>query len=493
METPTQQSSTFEENNNPPTLYDRITNSIILKMIVIFFLTLFMLIPMNLISDLIRERKNREQTVSHDISSKWGSAQVTSSPILAIPYVFIEESIKKDAKGTETVVHTQQEDWIFILPEKTNVQVHVNPEYLKRGIYQSVVYNAKLETNGSFGKIDFENLGIKPDAINWKQTKLIMGVRDVKGLSIPPKLTIANQEYGMNMNDKLFSLFPNNLVADLKVNNEQDLLSDFHITYELKGSKSFNYLPLASQSKLDVKGNWGNPSFNGGFLPDERDVQDSSFSATWNIPSFARKLPQQWLGQTKVYSFSDISLSEEIVDYLPELHLSAQSSSNLVSTDIDMIQINFLPEVNNYQKTTRVAKYGILVIILTFASLFFTEIIKKKRVHIFQYILIGAAMVLFYSLLLAISEHLGFNIAYIIAALATIILISSFIKMITKNYSIAYLFAGILGLFYLFIYVLMQLRDYSLMVGTIGLFVILAVLMRISTKVNWYQFDRTKS
>nr|WP_262713884.1 cell envelope integrity protein CreD [Sphingobacterium cavernae] len=175
---------------------------------------------------------------------------------------------------------------------------------------------------------------------------------------------------------------------------------------------------------------------------------------------------------------------------MPELNPAAGANSNLVSTDMDMIQVNFLPEVNNYQKTTRVAKYGILVIILTFASLFFTEIIKKQRIHLIQYILIGAAMVLFYSLLLAFSEHIGFNPAYLISALATILLIASFIYMITKNRNTALLFAGILGLFYTFIYVLMQLRDYSLIVGTVGIFIILAVLMRVSTKVNWYQFDR---
>lgn len=170
--------------------------------------------------------------------------------------------------------------------------------------------------------------------------------------------------------------------------------------------------------------------------------------------------------------------------------LSNPASQSSVATDTDMVQVNFLPEVNNYQKTYRVAKYGILVIVLTFASLFFTEIIKKQRIHILQYILIGIAMVVFYSLLLAISEHLGFNIAYLIASIATVSLIASFILMITQQKKTALLFGMILSLFYVFIYVLMQLRDYSLIVGSIGIFIILAVLMKLSTKVNWYTFDR---
>jgi len=154
-----------------------------------------------------------------------------------------------------------------------------------------------------------------------------------------------------------------------------------------------------------------------------------------------------------------------------------------------MVTIHFLPDINNYQKTTRVVKYGILVIILTFTSLLFTEVIKKKRVHIIQYILIGAAMVLFYTLLLALSEHVGFNLAYLTASIATVALIGSFIKAITKEFKSALLLGSILSTFYLFIYVLMQLRDYSLIAGTIGIFIILAILMHVSTKINWYQFD----
>jgi inner membrane protein len=154
-----------------------------------------------------------------------------------------------------------------------------------------------------------------------------------------------------------------------------------------------------------------------------------------------------------------------------------------------MITINFLPDINNYQKTTRVAKYGILVIILTFTAPIHRSD-QEKRIHIIQYILIGAAMVL-YTLLLALSEHIGFNLAYLTASVATVMLIGSFIKSITKDQKSALLLSSILALFYLFIYILMQLRDYSLIAGTIGIFIILAILMRVSTKINWYQFDNS--
>ncbi|MNI14298.1 Inner membrane protein CreD [compost metagenome] len=255
-----------------------------------------------------------------------------------------------------------------------------------------------------------------------------------------------------------------------------------------------NFLPLGDQTNIQAKGNWANPSFTGAFLPSKRNTETSNFSASWEIPSFSRKLPQQWTGDARsIYQFdNNLENGNEGNEHkAAQTATTTLASANNLLDNTDMITINFLPDINNYQKTTRVAKYGILVILLTFTSLLFTEVIKKKRIHIIQYILIGAAMVLFYTLLLALSEHIGFNLAYLTASVATVMLIGSFIKSITKDQKSALLLSSILALFYLFIYILMQLRDYSLVAGTIGIFIILAILMRVSTKINWYQFDNS--
>lgn len=484
----------MDYNNSSPTaqssIFEKISNSTVLKLFVIFFLSLILLIPLALISDLIEERKNREQEVSDGITLNWGKDQVISGPVLAIPY---RETIPLSAEKAEKSNLREELKWIFVLPKTSNIATDITPQHLSRGIYNAVVYNSNITLEGSFDKISLEKLEVPHEQIDWKGSKLIFGIQDFKGLGKRPSLNWDGNELTFDPDFNNLKLFTQNLVCPVSL-DPQKTDSRFKIKLNLKGSKSLNFLPLGDQTNIQAKGNWANPSFTGAFLPSKRNTETSNFSASWEIPSFNRKLPQQWTGDAcPIYQF-DNNLSngnEGNEQKAAQTVTNTVASANNLLDNTDMITINFLPDINNYQKTTRVAKYGILVIILTFTSLLFTEVIKKKRIHIIQYILIGAAMILFYTLLLALSEHIGFNLAYLTASVATVMLIGSFIKSITKDQKSALLLSSILALFYLFIYILMQLRDYSLIAGTIGIFIILAILMRVSTKINWYQFDNS--
>ena len=482
----------MDYNNSSPTeqtsIFEKISNSTVLKLFVIFFLSLILLIPLALISDLIEERKNREQEVSDGITLNWGKDQVISSPVLAIPY---RETIPLSAEKAEKSNLREELKWIFVLPKTTNIATDITPQHLARGIYNTVVYNSNITLEGIFDKISLEKLEVPHEQIDWKGSKLIFGIQDFKGLGKRPSLNWDGNELTFDPDFNNLKLFTQNLVCPVSL-DPQKTDNRFKIKLNLKGSKSLNFLPLSDQTNIQAKGNWANPSFTGAFLPSKRNTETSNFSASWEIPSFSRKLPQQWTGDARpIYQFDNKleNGNEGNEQKAAQTATTTLTSANNLLDNTDMITINFLPDINNYQKTTRVAKYGILVIILTFTSLLFTEVIKKKRIHIIQYILIGAAMVLFYTLLLALSEHIGFNLAYLTASVATVMLIGSFIKSITKDQKSALLLSSILALFYLFIYILMQLRDYSLIAGTIGIFIILAILMRVSTKINWYQFD----
>ncbi|MHC8949097.1 cell envelope integrity protein CreD [Sphingobacterium hungaricum] len=471
--------------NRPQTFLESVTNSVFLKLAIMLILTLLLLIPMNLVNDLIRERNARNKEVSKEITSKWGGNQVISSPVIAIPYkVFVNRQLPNDKNEYYTVVEEDKE-WIFLLPDHVQIKSHVNPDMRKRGIYESVVYTSDIKLTGDFPEIDLSKLKIKHDNIDWGNAKMVFGITDLKGLSESPEVQYGTDSFVMNTNLSELNLFESNLITDLALTDASSTKKSFSIDLKIRGSQSLNFFPLANQTTIQVDGKWNHPSFNGGYLPDERLVEKDTFSGTWNIPVFSRKFSQQWNGSASRLYDTFVDSDQNLTDF-PEPKTTTSSS---VSSS-DFVSIDFLPDVDNYQKTTRVAKYGILIILLTFVSLLFTELLKKQRIHLIQYVLIGAAMVLFYSLLLSISEHLGFNWAYAMAAVATVILIASFIGSITKNSKTALVFAGILSGFYGFIYMLLQLRDFSLIVGTIGVFIILAVLMRLSTKVNWYQFEQ---
>ncbi|TDS12479.1 cell envelope integrity protein CreD [Sphingobacterium paludis] len=482
-----------------PSFFEKFTQSAVAKLATVFILIILLLIPMGLVDSLISERRDRDRLVSQEIAGKWGASQVFSGPVLGIPYTRRHVVDKTDDTGKVKTLSYMEKDYVFLVANKAAFSAQVSPQYLKRGIYQTVTYNAQLRMKGNFNEIDFSKLDVRAEELDWEHAKLFIGVSDLKGLSSNPQLKWGNNTLSFEMGNGEVGLFERTMESEMALPTKSTK-GDFEISLDIRGSQSLTFFPTARESIIDVTGAWGSPSFNGGYLPEERTVHTDSFLASWRIPSFGRKIPQQWTGAKQQLYQVPIGVASDYTDDVSAAYAEYSSGTAAAasvgetksalqqSTLEDMVQINFLESVNNYQKTTRVAKYGILVIVLTFTALFFTEIIKKQRVHIVQYILIGAAMVLFYCLLLAIGEHLGFNWSYLISSCATVVLIASFIYGITKERKTSQVFSAILAIFYAFIYLLMQLQDFSLIVGTIGVFIILAILMRLSTRVNWNSF-----
>ncbi len=482
----------------PTSFFDRLVNSVIAKLGIMFILVLILLIPLSWVMDLIGERRLRHEQVGEEIAMKWGWQQVINGPVMAIPVEERQTRAVLAEDGTREQLTDIRRDWIILLPEEARISGSVSPEILKRGIYESVVYLADLRVAGHFGALDLGKLSLENSTVKWDEAKLVFGISDLKGLSASPMLSWKDKQVALFTNaDQSLSLFEQNLVADIVVDSENVSGTPFDIQLQLRGSKSLNFLPLASQTRIDLDGKWSSPSFNGAFLPDQRTVGDTAFAAQWNIPGFSRKQPQQWRGEAaQLYTFAGVPLNADAAfdhDFPVRANERHPRIGASLASDEDMVQINFLPEATHYQKTTRVAKYGILVVLLTFASLFFAEMRNKRRIHLVQYVLIGAAMVMFYSLLLAISEHVGFDWAYGIASLATIGVIASFVKAITRHVQAALALAAVLALSYGFIYVLLQLKDFSLLVGTAGVFAMLVALMYFSTQINWHRFEERGS
>jgi inner membrane protein len=408
-----------------------------------------------MIGDLIREREDRNQEMEKDVSDKWSGSQLIQGPVLVIPY---KRTYNSTDANNKTVVKEAIENY-YLLPQHLRIKATVKCESLHRGMYETIVYTTRVKVWGDF-KAEIAKLGITPAQLILSKAKLTFSITDLKGLKTNPTVNLADHEAQAEpvFNEK--GLFNNGLQAaiNLPALTEKDMPFNFEL--DLKGSQQLSFLNTGKTTDVEVSGNWASPSFDGRYLPDYRKIDKDGFSARWGMVYFNRPFAQQWVADDSVLN-------------------KMQTYGNAI------FGVKLKVPVDQYQKSMRTSKYGILIILLTFISLFLTELITKQNIHAFNYILIGAAMIVYYTLLLSFSEQVGFNIAYLIASVATITLVSIFTASLLKKRLFAMLFALILGIFYVFIYVIIQLEDLALLIGSIALFVIIAALMYFSRKINW--------
>lgn len=439
MSTPENQSF-FERLNN------WIKNSITVKLFSIGIIILLLLIPTFMVEDLIRDRQLTSQSAMDEVGSKWGGLQTITGPIITIPY---NGYIRND--NGQFIATTQ---YAHFLPDELTFSGNAATEKRYRGIYEIVVYNGRIKISGKFPFPKPEDLNIDAKNILWNEAFMQVGITDMKGikdniqLNLDAKKLIFNP--GISTNDIATS------GVSTKINLSDTLTElKFDFALNLNGSKQLYFVPLGKETNVELTSTWNGPSFDGAFLPDTREINNNGFKAKWKVLHLNRNFPQQW--RENKNSLSDASFG-----------------------------VNFLITVDHYQKSTRAAKYAIMIIVLTFMGFFFVEIINKKRIHPFQYILIGLAVCIFYALLLAFSEHIGFNLSYITSAILVIVAITYYSKSIFDTLMPTFMLLAVLVILYGFIYVIIQMEDYALLMGSIGLFIVLVTIMHISRKIKWY-------
>jgi inner membrane protein len=446
---------------------NRFGESVLLKLALIGFLTLILLIPNFWIQDLIAERQQRQLEIDDQISNDWSGRQLVAGPVLAIPYTTTIIEIENDKNKTKTTKEVIS--IVHILPDKLEINGEVKPEKLHRGIFETVVYQSQIDVKGSFSEIELTKSGIDPSRILWSKAKVIIGLSDLKGLKNNPEIKILDSLYQVEPDFSTDDLFDNNLSISVDLSKAKSAKTDFSFMLNIKGSKGIDFMHLGKKTQVKLSGNWPDPSFTGRYLPDNRSFKEGKFYAEWNLSYFNRSFPQQWQGDRKI-----TALASDMIE-----------NPNVKQTEDDRFGVNFILPVDQYQKTMRTAKYSILVIMLTFIALFFMEFLQKRKIHFLQYVLISAAMIVFYTLLLSIGERIGFNVSYLISSISTIALIGIFVRALMKSTKPALLFSIILTVFYGFIFVIIQLQDLALISGSIALFIIVAVLMYLSAKIEW--------
>lgn len=455
----------------PVALIDRlnawIRESVTVKLISIGILVILLLIPTAWILQIMEERQQRAETVMEEVYAKWSGSQTVAGPVLVVPYRQpVKSSAPSDAASREVI------DYAFFLPSDLQVAGQLKPQVLHRGIFDVAVYESTLRLTAAFDAPDVGALGIATENVLWNEARIVAGISDLRGIAEPPVLKVGDTPLSVEPSNEIgFNFFSSGasstadrvtgstgVQASWKGAEAADFQGTVQLELALKGSNVMRFLPLGKTTALTLGGAWPDPSFEGEFLPVTRRISKDDFEASWKVLHFNRPFRQQWLSKDQTLEAYDMS-------------------TRLV-----------IP-ADQYQKSIRTAKYGILLILLSFTALFLVEISRKIRIHPFQYILIGVALIVYYTLLLSLSEYIGYNFAYVVATIATVILVSLYAKSFLKEFRLSVLFAGLLTLFYGFVFVIVQAQDFSLLIGSVGLFAVVAAIMYFSRSINWYGTD----
>lgn len=425
-----------------------------IKLVTIGILLIVFLIPKFMIMSLVNERADTSEAARETVTDKWAKGQTLRGPILKVPY----EVYKEDSKG---IAYQELHDCYF-LPKTLAVSGELAPRELHQSIYQVIVYESKLTISGHFEAPDFGRLKVEPQSVRWDKAELLLAVADLRGVS---------DAVSIEWNGKAAPFVPdgsdNNLdgsciAVDMSDSALQTFPADFRFALSLKGSERLHFAPVGETTSVSLASPWNDPQFSAGYyLPDEREISATGFSCKWQISSYNRNFPQEWTDDKYDIDERDFG--------------------------VDLVTV-----ADHYQKSLRCVKYSSLIILLIFLAFFLNEALTAQRVHQFQYILVGCAIMVFYVLQLSLSEHTGFNPAYLLSTFMTLIMVLLYSRTFLNTWANSLILTGILALSLGFVFVLLQLENYALLAGSLGLFAVLSATMFFTRKIRWYETDNGK-
>jgi inner membrane protein len=425
-----------------------VVGSIFLRVLLLGFLILLLQIPILQIDDLISEREQTRQEAVSEVAAMWGGSQTFAGPVLVVPY--------RHLSG-------QEQGWVMpeirnacFLPDQLEIQSSMATEVRRRGIFEVPLFVANLGIAGTFRRPDFSEWEVDEENILWNRAKLVVGVTDPRAIQERVAMEFAGRElvFQPGNGGALFLGAGIHVpIADLNELSQEGY--PFSFSLKLNGSDQMMFQPFGEVTEVRMDSDWPHPSFTGVYLPKTNKVTDNGFNAEWSVLHFGRNYPQKWTH-------------------------TMMSSQSVQGAEFG---VQLLSPIGAYRMSRRTVKYEFLFTFLTFAAFFLFEIFSKLKVHSIQYLLIGSALCLFYLLTLSLSEHLGFEIAYVLAAAAVVGLISIYcIQILGRR---AWPLAAVLLVLFGFLFMLLSLEDYSLLIGSMGLFAILAVVMFLTRQVDW--------
>lgn len=439
------------------------------KAIVVFALAFLMAVPGVFVFALIAERSSRSEQAVAEVSALQGGSQRVLGPMLAVPYAFAPNDKGEQAVG----------GWYLISPETGSAKLTMTTETRHRGLFEVPVYAVKADIEARFGDLPAAYDLPTGATLNWSQARWIMGFSDLRGaksdilgsftpvgaaaaaapggpLAFAPASGI---DLGAAINPSVGDPRPTGMgLVSAPAGPSAQGPGTFRASFRFTGAQRLAVLPFAKSTHVEMVGDWGAPSFDGGFLPETRNTAARNFSAVWNVPFIARGLAAHGVSG----ALNPAALAEK-------------------DTGVSLVQSN-----NPYKNVTRALKYAVMFVGLVFLTFFVFEALSGRRVHPAQYILIGLAQMVFYLLLLSVSELIGFDLAFAAASVPTVLLIGLYAGWAFKGRAYQIQALVIFSTVYGLIYLLMRLEDFALLAGSLAAFIGLSAAMWLTRNIEWY-------
>jgi inner membrane protein len=414
-------------------------------------------VPLTMMCGVVSERSQRRDAVVSEVSREWGGAQTIGGPVLTVPYRYTWTDSSGRPQTTVAYYHA--------LPAALDVDGRIDPQERKRSIFQVVVYSTRLKLRGHFTRPVLADVRPVPEEIQWSRATLNLGVKDPRGIARAIQLTWDGRSEQFVPGGTPNGLYASSVgapAAGFSADRERPIA--FEIEVEIKGTRELRLLPGGNETTVRLVSSWPHPSFVG-TPPDQPQVDGSGFVATWRVPYFGRGFPAEWKADAQV-----------------DEHLARQAADAAFG-------VALLQPVDIYVQTDRAMKYAVLFIVMTFVIAFMREITGGVLLHPIQYLFVGFTLCLFYLLLLSLAEHRGFDGAYAAAAAATILLLSWYWSWVLGGLLQGVLMGAGLTALYGYLYLLLRLEDYALLAGSVGLFLMLALVMFLTRRVDWYNLQ----
>ena len=432
------------------------------KIAMLILLILLLLIPIAMIRSLVIERSHRADSAEESIMEAWGSQLVLYGPVIRIPVVEQEEIRTRTERDGERVEIAQHNRTLWITPKNVDIRTNLTAERKRRGIFSVALFSGDISIAGEFSMERVMNEIKQNQTLFPEQAEIILALTSQKGIRRIIKAEWNGSELFLKPGSRNFLQgFSGdngvNALSPVNINN----INTFDIQFAIQGGKSMRMLPVGETTMAHIQSDWPAPSFQGGSLPAAYSLSENGFEAQWEISYLSRSIPLFWISNERGE---------------PESRMGFQR---------ELFGVDFFKPLDHYALNERAVKYAILFLIIPFITLFFLEVFSRKSIHPAQYLLSGLANVIFYLLLLSISEHLSFSIAYLIAAAALTCMMSLYAYALLETWARSMYMGLVMVLLYLILYLTLNAEDWALLIGSVTAFFICALVMFLTRRLDW--------